>query len=108
MNILQTPIFKRKFKKLSPNQKKSVKDNVLKISKDHSIGVMKKGDLSDVRVHKFKILGQEFLHFQFHLPLNGSFHDFCRGFRSQRSDYILLRFVLPHRAFPFLFEGLRH
>ena len=25
------------------------------------IGVIKKGDLSDVRVHKFKILGQEYL-----------------------------------------------
>lgn len=61
MNILQTPTFKRKFKKLSPTQKQSVKDNVLKISKDPSIGVMKKGDLSDIRVHKFKILGQEFL-----------------------------------------------
>ena len=61
MNILQTPTFKRKFKKLSPTQKQSVKDNVLKISKYPSIGVMKKGDLSDVRVHKFKILGQEHL-----------------------------------------------
>ena len=61
MNILQTPTFKRKFKKLSPTQKQSVKDNVLKISKDPSIGVMKKGDLSDIRVHKFKILGQEYL-----------------------------------------------
>lgn len=61
MNILQTPTFKRKFKKLSPTQKQSVKDNVLKISKDPSIGVMKKSDLSDVRVHKFKILGQEYL-----------------------------------------------
>ena len=61
MNILQTPTFKRKFKKLSPTQKKSVKDSVLKISKDPSIGVIKKGDLSDVRVHKFKILGQEYL-----------------------------------------------
>ena len=61
MNILQTPTFKRKFKKLSPTQKQSVKDNVLKISKDPSIGVMKKGNLSDVRVHKFKILGQEYL-----------------------------------------------
>ena len=61
MNILQTPTFQRKFKKLSPTQKKSVKDSVLKISKDPSIGVIKKGDLSDVRVHKFKILGQEYL-----------------------------------------------
>lgn len=61
MNILQTPTFKRKFKKLSPTQKQSVKDNVLKISKDPSIGVMKKGDLSDIRVHKFKILGQKYL-----------------------------------------------
>lgn len=61
MNILQTPTFKRKFKKLSPTQKQSVKDNVLKISKDPSIGVIKKGDLSDIRVHKFKILGQEYL-----------------------------------------------
>lgn len=61
MIILQTPTFKRKFKKLSPIQKQSIKDNVLKVSKDHSIGVMKKGDLADVRVHKFKILGQEFL-----------------------------------------------
>ena len=61
MNILQTPTFKRKFKKLSPTQKQSVKDSVLKISKYPSIGVIKKGDLSDVRVHKFKILGQEYL-----------------------------------------------
>ena len=61
MNILQTPTFKRKFKKLSSTQKQSVKDNVIKISKDPSIGIMKKSDLSDVRVYKFKILGQEYL-----------------------------------------------
>ena len=50
MNILQTPTFKRKFKKLSPTQKQSVKDNVLKISKDPSIGVMKKADLSEISI----------------------------------------------------------
>lgn len=61
MIILQTPTFKRKFKKLSPTQKQSVKDNILKISNNPNIGVMKKGDLANVRVHKFKMLNQEYL-----------------------------------------------
>jgi len=61
MKILQTLIFKRKYKKLQPLEKQIVKEAITKISERLDIGVMKKGDLVGVRVYKFKANNQEIL-----------------------------------------------
>lgn len=61
MKILQTPTFKRKYKKLHALQQQIVKNAITKILEKLDIGVMKKGDLSGVRIYKFKANNQELL-----------------------------------------------
>lgn len=61
MKILQTPAFKKKYKKLHTTQQQIVKDAITKISEQLDIGVMKKGDLVGVRIYKFKANNQEIL-----------------------------------------------
>ena len=61
MRILQTSVFKRKYKKLHASQQQIVKDAIIKISEQLDIGVMKKGDLAGVRVYKLKANNQEIL-----------------------------------------------
>ena len=61
MIILQTNHFKKTIKKFFPEQKKMLDGVIKKIAKDTTIGELKKGDLSNVRVHKFKIQTQLFL-----------------------------------------------
>lgn len=61
MRILQTPVFKRKYKKLNSFQQQIVKDAIIKVSEQLDIGTMKKGDLADVRVYKFKANNQDIL-----------------------------------------------
>ena len=61
MKILQTLAFKRKYKKLHTPQQQIVKDAIAKILEQLDIGVMKKGDLSGVRIYKFKANNQEIL-----------------------------------------------
>lgn len=58
MNIVQTPQFKKAVKKLHKNQKQDLKKAIEFIMAEPEIGQMKKGDLSGVRVHKFKMTGQ--------------------------------------------------
>ena len=59
--IKQMPIFKRAYKKLHPNEKSKVNDAIRTIIQDPKIGQEKKGDLTGVFVHKFKIHNQEIL-----------------------------------------------
>lgn len=61
MNVRQSPIFSRAFKKLHKNQRNAVRTEVQKIIENPKIGVQKKQDLSDIFVHKFKIDTQLFL-----------------------------------------------
>lgn len=61
MKILQTPTFKRKYKKLHPLQQQIVKDAIIMILGQLDIGVMKKGDLAGVRVYKLKANNEEIL-----------------------------------------------
>ena len=61
MKILQTLVFKRKYKKLHGAEQQIVKDAITKISEQLDIGVMKKGDLAGIRVYKFKANNQEIL-----------------------------------------------
>jgi len=58
MQIVQTPSFKKQCKKLHHNQKVCLDKAVRQILETPDIGELKKGDLSGVRVYKFKMIGQ--------------------------------------------------
>lgn len=53
--VLQTPGFKKTVKKLKANQKKDLDTAVKELIENPSLGEPKKGDLSFLRVHKFKM-----------------------------------------------------
>ena len=55
INVLQTPGFKKAVKKLKANQKKDLDAVVKEVMENPSLGEQKKGDLSFLRVHKFKM-----------------------------------------------------
>jgi mRNA interferase RelE/StbE len=61
MNIVQTPHFRRSYKKLHPNQHKPVNEAVRHILSNPTCGDEKKGDLAGVKVYKFRVLDQQFL-----------------------------------------------
>lgn len=61
IEIQQTPTFKKVFKRLSEKQKDLVDDEIDKIVADPEAGERKKGDLSHLWVHKFKMEGQQVL-----------------------------------------------
>ncbi len=54
-SVLQTPTFKKAVKKLKPNQKIDLDTAVKKLMADPALGEQKKGDLSFLWVHKFKM-----------------------------------------------------
>lgn len=58
VQIQQSAVFKRAYKRLHPNQKADVDDAVAAIVQDPSLGEAKRGDLAGVFVHKFKCNGQ--------------------------------------------------
>ncbi|MFN3828405.1 MAG: type II toxin-antitoxin system RelE/ParE family toxin [Micavibrio sp.] len=58
MQIVQTGRFKKAYKKLHENQRQEIKPVLEAIMANPAIGEQKKGDLSWLRVHKCKILGQ--------------------------------------------------
>lgn len=58
VQVQQSGIFKRAYKRLHPNQKADVDDAVADIVRDPTLGEAKKGDLAGVFVHKFKCNGQ--------------------------------------------------
>lgn len=57
-NVLQTANFKKAVKKLHANQKKDLDKAVKALMDDPLIGEPKKGDLSFLRVYKFKMVKQ--------------------------------------------------
>lgn len=61
IEIQQTPTFKKAFRRLSEKQKDLVDDEIGRIVDDPDIGERKKGDLSHLWVHKFKMDGQQVL-----------------------------------------------
>ncbi|MBO1926232.1 type II toxin-antitoxin system RelE/ParE family toxin [Thiomicrorhabdus sp. 6S2-11] len=61
MEILQKPTFKRAYKKLYPNQRKSVNEAIKQIISDPQLGTEKKGDLQKVFVYKFDCVNQQYL-----------------------------------------------
>jgi mRNA interferase RelE/StbE len=56
--VLQTPTFKKSVKKLKPNQKQDLDKAVKSLMIDPTQGQQKKGDLSYLRVFKFKMVKQ--------------------------------------------------
>ncbi|MGO1463612.1 MAG: type II toxin-antitoxin system RelE/ParE family toxin [Marinobacter sp.] len=54
-SVLQTPAFKKAAKKLKANQKKELDSAVKELMADPDLGEQKKGDLSFLRVYKFKM-----------------------------------------------------
>jgi len=53
--VVQTPTFKKSVKKLKPNQKKDLDNSIRALMEDPNLGELKKGDLSFLRVYKFKM-----------------------------------------------------
>ena len=58
MEILQTPSFKRKVKKLHTNQRKELEKAIRDIVSDPTLGKAKKGELNGIYVYKFRMLDQ--------------------------------------------------
>lgn len=58
MQIRQTNQFEKAYRKLHKNQLKDANKAISEIIDNPLIGILKKGDLSDVRVHKFKMVNQ--------------------------------------------------
>ena len=61
MQILQTFSFKKAVKKLHNNQKADLDKAISNIISNPLIGVQKSGDFSEVRVYKFKMVGEQIL-----------------------------------------------
>ena len=58
IKVLQTPSFKKAVKKLHKNQKTDLDKAVKKLMLEPLLGEKKKGDLSFMRVYKFKMVKQ--------------------------------------------------
>lgn len=58
MTIAQTNRFKKAYKKLHKNQLADINNAITAVITDINIGEQKRGDLSWLRVYKFKMLGQ--------------------------------------------------
>ena len=58
MQIIQYPAFERVVKKLHSNAKRDLDKAVKKLTQNPRAGDPKKGDLSGIRVYKFKMVNQ--------------------------------------------------
>ncbi|MGP9689847.1 type II toxin-antitoxin system RelE/ParE family toxin [Psychrobacter sp. AOP22-C1-C5] len=58
LSIVQSHSFKKAVKKLHKNQKSDLDDAIRAIVDDPNLGTQKVGDLSSVRVYKFKMVKQ--------------------------------------------------
>lgn len=58
VQVQQSAVFRRAYKRLHPKQKAEVDDAVAEIVRDPTVGEAKQGDLAGVFVHKFKCGGQ--------------------------------------------------
>lgn len=61
MKVVQSPYFRRAYKRLHPNQVKPVNEAIRHILSNLTCGEEKKGDLAGVRVYKFRVLDRQFL-----------------------------------------------
>lgn len=58
IQVHQSTLFRRAYKRLHPNEKADVDDAIAEIIKDPTGGEPKKGDLAAVFVYKFRCNGQ--------------------------------------------------
>jgi mRNA interferase RelE/StbE len=58
VQVHQSTLFRRAYKRLHPNEKADVDDAITEIIKSPTVGEQKKGDLAGVFVYKFKCNGQ--------------------------------------------------
>ena len=58
MKIIQTRHFEKAYKKLHKNQLADANKAIKEVIENPEIGEQKKGDLSNIRVHKFKMVKQ--------------------------------------------------
>lgn len=58
VSVRQTPTFRKSVKRLKANQKKDLDGAVRDLINNPELGEQKKGDLSFLRVHKFKMTKQ--------------------------------------------------
>lgn len=58
IEVFESNLFTKQLKKLSKNDLKVVEDEIDRVIDDPEIGEQKKGDLSYLRVHKFKLNSQ--------------------------------------------------
>ncbi len=58
MNIVQTSRFSSSVKRLHQNQKKDLDIAIRHLAENPESGLLKKGDLADIRVYKFKMVKQ--------------------------------------------------
>ncbi len=58
IQVFQSSLFRRTYKRLHQNEKADVDDAISEIIKDPTVGEPKKGDLAGVFVYKFKCNGQ--------------------------------------------------
>jgi mRNA-degrading endonuclease RelE of RelBE toxin-antitoxin system len=61
IEVRQTRVFKKAYKRLSQNQQDLVDDEIDKIIENPDLGTRKKGNLSHLWVHKFKMNSAEVL-----------------------------------------------
>lgn len=61
MRLAQSGIFARRVKKLHRAEKRTLDRAIKKIAANPDVGAMKKGDLTGVRVYKFKHAKQQYL-----------------------------------------------
>jgi len=87
MNIFQSPTFFRYLKKVDFKFKTEIDKQVLLISKNPNIGEQKKGDLNEVRIHKFKhsnclyLLAYRFVDDELQLIMIGTHENFYRDLK---------------------------
>lgn len=61
IELLQTPTFKRAYKKFRDNERKDVNTAIRDIIDHPEVGELKTGDLVGVRVYKFRMHDQQIL-----------------------------------------------
>ncbi len=91
MKVVQSGVFKRRVKKLYPDEKEALDKAVRSIMEEPEIGEMKKGDLAGIQVYKYKhnaqlnLLAYQFVEEEILLTLIalGSHENFYRDLKSQ-------------------------
>ena len=92
IDVYQSRRFEKALSKLPKSQLKIVEDEIDKIIDDPEIGELKKGDLSHLRVHKFKMDNEQVLlgyswvedKIEIYLLYLGSHENFYKKMKEQR------------------------